>query len=129
MSALRRLVLDHPHLAAAFVALALMLKVLVPAGFMPSAENGRIAVAVCNAMGASTQVIEVPGLKHEGDAAAGKSCAFADLSLPVLPSADPIQLAALLAFILALGLTVAVSPAPQAFTHLRPPLRGPPARN
>lgn len=127
MSALRRLFLRHPHAAAALVALALLLKIAVPAGFMPMAQGGQIVVKLCNAVDAATMVIDVPGLEHKAGAAAQGSCAFADLSLPALGAADPVQLATLLAFILATALLLAAALPPLQVAHLRPPLRGPPA--
>jgi hypothetical protein len=54
-------------------------------------------------------------------------CAFAGLSAAVLDPIDPIQLAALIAFVLAIGLTATVPPSPARPAFLRPPLRGPPA--
>ena len=54
-------------------------------------------------------------------------CAFSGLSAATLGAIDPIQLAGLIAFVLALGFTTSVLPAPSRPAHLRPPLRGPPA--
>lgn len=54
-------------------------------------------------------------------------CVFAGLSAAALGAIDPILLAALIAFVLHLGLFVARLPTPSRPPHLRPPLRGPPA--
>lgn len=128
MTSLRTHILRHRHHAAALVAAALLLRILVPVGFMPVLGDGKYVVGVCNAAGMSTMVIEIPGLEHRSDMAeAAKSCAFADLSLPALSAADPHLIATLILFILALGLIVAVLPPPHSFSHLRPPSRAPPA--
>jgi len=55
-------------------------------------------------------------------------CAFAGLSAAMTGPVDPIQIAALIAFILAVGLVSTALPAPCRRVYLRPPLRGPPAR-
>jgi hypothetical protein len=106
---------------------ALMLRVLVPAGFMPSLDNGRMVVAICNGVGHATAVIDVPGLEHKRDGQVQSPCAFADLAMPSLSGADPIQLAVLVEFVLALGTVVAIALPPTAALRLWPPLRGPPS--
>ena len=112
--------------------LALLLKVLVPTGYMIGTDHGRITVGVCSAMGPRTMTIEVPGLHGnlpEQGSDQGKAempCAFSSLSAAVLGAIDPIQLGALLAFVMAMGfVTVAALPRPEP-PFLRPPLRGPP---
>lgn len=53
-------------------------------------------------------------------------CAFSGLSAASLGAVDPIQLAALIAFVLGVGLLPDVLPAIVRRGYLRPPLRGPP---
>ncbi|WP_298891248.1 hypothetical protein [uncultured Sphingomonas sp.] len=129
MAALRRLLRTCPALAALIVAAALAVRVLVPAGYMPTLDNGRIVIGICNGYGPMTMAIAVSGLDHHGDAdghQAQSPCAFADLALPLIGGADPIQLAEALLFILAVALLLAEALPPRAAARLRPPLRGPP---
>lgn len=132
MHALRAFLQKHSSLAALIVVAALALRVLVPGGYMPSIDHGRITVKICTGApdGPGTMVMAIPGLEHKqqpGDVATGK-CAYADLAQAMTGGADVILLAAALAFALALALqlisTLPVRPA----EFLRPPLRGPPAR-
>jgi len=113
----------HPGVAAMIVAAALLLRVLLPAGFMPSFSGGQLTVSVCTGMGPAQVQIAIPG-KHSG--VAGSPCAFADLSLPLLAGADAVQLAAALAYLLAVALVLAVALPARRAAYLRPPLRGPP---
>lgn len=126
---LRATLLRHPGLAIALVALALAMNVVVPGGFMPVMQTGKLLVMVCTGMGQQQVEIDVPGAPAKEDGAnrnAAQPCAFAGLGQPMLPGADPVQLAAALAFILALGFVAVVVPAIVRAPHLRPPLRGPP---
>lgn len=124
---LRRLISSHRGLAALLIACALALRVLVPAGFMPTVADGTLTVAICSGSGPMTMALAIPGLKHEApDMQAQSPCAFADLALPWLGSADPIQLAAALAFILAIAIVATPPFRLRRERHTRPPLRGPP---
>lgn len=127
---LRHHLRHRPALAALLIAAALALRVLVPAGFMPVLDQGRIIVSICSGSGPMTMAIAMPGMAGHDDAApdalAGKACAFADLALPALGGADPVLLAAAIAFVLALGLARVAPPPATAPLRLRPPLRGPP---
>ncbi|PKP89821.1 MAG: hypothetical protein CVT77_16865, partial [Alphaproteobacteria bacterium HGW-Alphaproteobacteria-16] len=110
----RGLILSHPRLAAALIALAVAMKVIIPAGFMPVADGGKIMVMVCTGMGQQQVEIDVPGMPAKEDGAtrtAAQPCAFAGLADSMLPGADPVLLAGALAFILALGVAAVVLPA------------------
>ena len=127
MRSIRAFVYAHRRLTVLLLAAALLLRIVVPAGFMPVLDQSRMVVGVCNGMGASKMVIEIPGLEHKTPSnEAQKSCAFSDLSLPSLAGTDPILAAALALFILALGLSFSLQLPPAAPVRLRPPLRGPP---
>lgn len=113
----------------------LLLKLLVPTGYMINNDHGRVAITICSGFGPATMTMDMPGM-HGDMPDDGKSkdhgktempCAFSGLSAAMLGSIDPIQLAALIVFILALGLIATIPPAPSHPAHLRPPLRGPPA--
>lgn len=128
MTGLRALLTRHPSLAAIIVAAALLLRLAVPAGFMPVADHGRILIAICSGTGPATRMIAMPGMAHHDEGGAAKSpCAFADLALPALGGADPIRLAELLAFILVAALLLAVAVPAAPAPRLRPPPTGPPA--
>jgi hypothetical protein len=131
VNALRRLVLRRPILAAWLVAMALMMKMLVPAGFMPSATGGFMTVQLCTGMGPQTVTMALPGKagEHDGQDQHGKvdqPCAFSGLAAPTLAAADAVLLAAAIAFILAAAFMPAAPPMAVRRAFLRPPLRGPP---
>lgn len=125
----RGLILSHRWWAAALIALALAMKLVVPAGYMPVERGGTITVMVCTGMGQQQVEIDVPGMPAKPDGAsrvAGQPCAFAGLGLDMLPGVDPVLLAGALAFILALGFAgVAVRPLGRP-RQLWPLMRGPP---
>ncbi len=114
----------------------LWLKLLVPTGYMIDTSQGRFAVVPCSGMAAPPAPAMAHGaMAHHGSRdhhrqeqrASEMPCAFAGLSAPALGSTDPVQLAALIAFVLALGLSFVLLPARAPTLWLRPPLRGPPA--
>lgn len=87
----------------AIVALALAVRLAIPAGWMPIAEgDGTMRVTICSGMGAVPAWIDRSGRLHEedpsGKAGADQPCAFAGLAmagdLPALPMAVAPQLAA-----------------------------------
>lgn len=125
----RGMILSHRGWAAALIALALAVRVIVPAGFMPAEQAGRIVVMVCTGMGPQQVAIDVPGLPGKQDGAsrvAGQPCAFAGLGLDLMPGADPVLLIAALAFILALGFVAVAAVRVARVRQLWPPMRGPP---
>ena len=118
----------------ALVAIALAVKALVPAGYMISPAGGRfLTVTICaDASGTPKQMrIAIPDKNQTGgdhSEAADKSqpCAFSGLGHAALGGADPILLAAALAFILLIGFAPLRAPPARNLAFLRPPLRGPP---
>lgn len=127
-SVLRRIILSHRLAAAALIALALAMKLVMPAGFMPVAGPGQIMVLVCTEFGPQRVAIDVPGAPAKSDDGmkADQPCAFAGLGQALLPGADAIQIAAALAFILLLGFAPVTDLRLLAVRHAWPPLRGPP---
>ena len=114
-------------------AATLLLKLLVPTGYMIGSAHGRMTIELCS--GVASPSMAMPGMHgdmpgHGQPKDHGKAempCAFAGLSAVSLAAVDPLQLAALIAFVTGAG---RASPAPFTPTrpaHLRPPLRGPPA--
>lgn len=130
---MRRLFLANRFFVCAVLALALMMKLAMPAGFMPTVSNGQIMVSLCSGSGPITMVMTIPGVERGEtgeDGHSGKNeqpCAFAGLSAPSLAAADPILLGAALLFVLTMGMRPMAAPASEAPPYLRPPLRGPPA--
>lgn len=134
------------HLAVLLCAATLLMKLLVPTGYMIATDHGRFAITLCSGTTSGAMAMDMPGTidmpgtmdmpgMHDDTAGHGKSndhgkaempCAFTGLSAAVLGPIDPIQLAALIAFVMAIGLTIAVPPGPSQPAFLRPPLRAPP---
>jgi len=116
------------------IALALMAKALVPAGYMIDSDDGArtITVQLCADTAASSTTITIPiagdtGGQGKHHKAAESPCAFTALSDSSLAGADPLLLAEALHHIIALGFAPVNAPTLQGAFHLRPPLRGPPA--
>lgn len=134
MQAIRHL-LAQRHLAVLICAVTLLLKLLVPTGYMIDNPAGHIAITLCSGFGPATMTMDMPGLHgdmpdHGESKDHGKAempCAFAGLSAAMTGAIDSIQFAVLIAFVMAKGLTWAIPPAPSDPIYLRPPLRGPPA--
>ena len=118
------------------LACALVMKILVPAGFMPVVSGGRVTVEICGGtvpvqtVMAPMMAMAMPGMAHHS----GKSdhqerempCAFSGLTAPSLAAVDPVLLAIAIAFIVGLVFRVRTAVPIAAQAYLRPPLRGPP---
>ena len=133
MHTLRRLILRNRMSGGAILALALLLRIVMPAGFMPTVADGQIIVAICSGSGPATMAMIVPGLdnRKSDSSHSGKveqPCTFAGLSTSFIAAADPIVLAAAILYIVRLGTRLLCFPTSTAPPHLRPPLRGPPAQ-
>jgi hypothetical protein len=134
MFSLRAFFRDHFGLSALVIALALAMKILVPAGYMPGEQAKTFTVQICaDAQGQHlTQQIAIP-MKGDSNDSQGKHvggdgvCSFTALAMGSLSGADVVLLAIALAFILATGFTPATPPRLERIFHIRPPLRGPPA--
>lgn len=112
------------------LALALVIKVLVPSGFMPVAADGHLRVSLCSAGASMTMIMAESGTKHHrkdgqtGDTQ-GSPCAFS-LFTQALAATDPVLLIGAILFIPALSV-LAWAPFADASPHdLRPPPRAPP---
>jgi hypothetical protein len=73
------------NIAAALILLALALRVIIPAGFMPSSERG-FALTICTGMDTQTVWMDKSGKLHKEDPSKGKSvehqpCAFAGAAM------------------------------------------------
>ena len=115
-------------------AATLLLKLLVPTGYMIGNEHGRMTIEVCSGVASQPMAVEMLGVhgdmpdhgKSKDHGKAEMPCAFSGLSAASLAAVDPIQLAAVIAFVMSAGLASLALPPPSRRAHLRPPLRGPP---
>jgi hypothetical protein len=75
------------RIAIALLALALVVRVLVPAGWMPAQGNG-LAITLCSGSGAVAAWVDADGKIRKQDPAKGAMpdhpCAFAGLGAPML---------------------------------------------
>lgn len=136
---LRSAIRQRPWLAALLLCAALLLRVAVPAGFMPMQTDGGMRLMLCGGTAPLPPAVQAHGM-HAGmhhaapahdhgdrDAEAPKGCAFADLAVPLLGGADPVLLAGAIAFLLAAAFFFRPFRRVQDPARLRPPLRAPPA--
>jgi len=128
---MRALCKRYPWLVALCVGASLLVKLLVPAGFMPALSNGLLVIQICTGQGAQTVMLDVSqeaGDHQEGDhhKKAEMPCAFSGLSAPALAGAHPILLAIAIAFIIATSFRAAPPLIPWRRVYLRPPSQGPP---
>ncbi|WP_174296304.1 DUF2946 family protein [Sphingomonas bacterium] len=136
MNAFRHHLLRHRWPALLLVALALLVRFAVPAGYMPIFAGNTVTIALCS--GSGPMKMAMPGIAGAADHDSGDHdtgehgkgempCGFAGLAAPFVAGADPIVLALAVAFIVATVFRV-LAPRPRALpAYLRPPLRGPPA--
>lgn len=130
MQSVRHL-LAQRHITLLVCAAALLLKLLVPAGYMIDSDGGHMGIIMCSGTG---PMMDMPAMHGDGSdhrkskdhGKAEMPCAFSSLSAAALSAIDPIQLGALIAFMMALGSVGPLLPAPLHCRRLRPPLRGPP---
>lgn len=132
----RQLLREHRRLAAVLVALALCMKMFVPAGYMIGAGSKIITVRICADASGGEQTLQVAiPLDKDGGAQSGQganvgkaeaTCAWSALGQASLGGADPVLLALVLAFIMALGIGWRAPQPRRSRHHIRPPLRGPP---
>ena len=133
MQEIRALIRRHRAAAMWLVALALLVKALVPVGYMVGQSDTRVFdIIICSdptGMPVAQKLVipfENKG-EHDGKQSAKGDCAFTALGHGAAPATDPVLLLAAIAFILALGFTRFAVPPLRRVPHLRPPLRGPPA--
>jgi hypothetical protein len=136
MQSLRAFLHAHRRTAALLVALALLVKALVPGGYMVAAQGKVLTVTICaDASGAKmTRDIVLPadgttsGGERSGDHS-GKAqapCPYAGLGMAGLANGDALLLAIGIAFALALSFAPVRPARHLRLARLRPPLRGPP---
>ncbi|WDF70949.1 DUF2946 family protein [Novosphingobium sp. KACC 22771] len=131
MKWVRRL-LARRGLATLICCAVLALRLLVPSGYMVEAGGSSITISICNGVASAPMSVSLP-LKHDGGTQDSPQhgehlvpCPYGSLAHAALPAVDPIQLAQLLVFILAVAWLGLALPNHSAPTYIRPPLRGPP---
>ncbi|MFS0773439.1 hypothetical protein [Sphingomonas sp. 1P08PE] len=142
---MRRLLLRR-DLAVLLCVAALLLKLLVPTGYMITNDHGLPTITICPGVAPAPAAMVMHGMHgmatdhaasmghgdkggHRKADQADAPCAYAGLSAATLGAIDPVQLAGLLAFIAATGFRSVHPSAPLDASHLRPPPIGPPARD
>jgi hypothetical protein len=112
-------------LFAVVAALALLVRLLVPAGFMPQVAHGQVAIVVCPGMtmatGAHHHAPDAP--VHDGFE---RPCAFAAVAAPATLLAIVLLLVLPLAAVVGRPLPPETQLAPRSALRWRPPLRAPP---
>lgn len=132
MTKLRVFLRHHRALANLVVIAALCMKIVVPSGYMIGQNSKVLTVQICDEITGNQAVTKLVIPMKDGGSESGQKqgkaeCPFTSLSMASLAGADHALLALALAFILALGFAPVRIPRPKHTSHLRPPLRGPPA--
>ena len=133
MLPLRTFFSTHRRLALMLVLCALLMKALIPTGYMVGSSSKTLTIQICtDGLGSPvSKQIEIPMEKGSHDPAkdfgkADGSCSFTSLAMAGMAGADAELLALALAFILILGFAPTVTLHRPENLYLRPPLRGPP---
>jgi hypothetical protein len=131
----------HRRIALAIVLLALLARLLIPTGFMPVVQDGRLVMALCAGQGPAPMLhAAMPGMDHAAASSGYPAdhegsehmkdgpCAFAGVSLAATAAADPVLLALAILFVVT---TVFRWPQSSPTIEIRfrwPPRTGPPLR-
>jgi hypothetical protein len=133
VSALRVFFADRRHFAMIVAAMTLVIKAMIPPGYMIGEQSRALSVIVCADASNTGYVkqITIPVSSKTGGSSdeRGKSegaCPYSVMSMVSLGGADAPLLVVALAFIVALGFAPFHFPPPVRTRHDRPPLRGPP---
>ncbi len=129
MQSLRHHLLQRRWPSVWLIGLALLMRIAVPAGYMPTFSGGSVAIELCSDYGPAGMTMHGMAGHHDQKGGHGKGetpCGFSGLSTPSLAGADPILLALAIAFIVATVFRAAPRRRIALPTYLRPPLRGPP---
>jgi len=131
MNRLRAFLRLRPGLAVLILCAGLLVRALVPAGYMPQIGARSITIEICaDATGGHlTREIALPtapGHERHDTRSDGGPCPFGGMAHAMPGAVEGWLLAAALAFILLLGFAPVRGPGPRRAVYLRPPLRGPP---
>ena len=131
MGFIRNLIREDRLLAAIVLAMALGVKLFVPAGYMVGNAGGATTVTICSGIDSfiSTTVTPATDDSRHSDgqkAAHAMPCAFTALAMATLAGADAPLLAPALAFILLVGILPLGEARIERPARIRPPSRAPP---
>jgi len=131
MSSWRAFLSTHCQLAFLMVAVALLVRAVVPTGYMIMPNDGTIMVSICSGQGPQMVALDVgKGAGEHGDHQDSKKadhpCAFSGLGMAAMGGADIVLLSAAIAYVLTLGFLAIFAPPRPTIARLRPPLRAPP---
>lgn len=134
MRAIRQL-LALRHLVVLICAVTLLLKIVVPTGYMIANDHGRLSITICPGVAPAGLTMAMSGShgdmpehgKSTGHGKAEMPCAFSSLSAAVTGAENGVWVRDPIAFVVAIGGLVLLVPLPGGLRFLRPPLRGPPA--
>ena len=124
---------SHPRgrIALAFVVLALLLRVMVPAGWMPNASARGYAITLCTGMGAVSAWVDGDGRIHKsrpGENRPDHPCVFSGFGAAVhLPSLSAIAIASPLAQAMPVPIAQTAVAIGRGLAAPPPPPTGPPA--
>lgn len=130
-----RLTLERRAVYAMMLIMAAMVvRVVVPEGYMPTVSGKHIVIALCSGHGPVEASVTIPvkggGKGHADDSPAHHGndtvCPFASLMLGATAAADPLQLALALLFIVRSVFRLARLPVASTCRNLWPPRTGPP---
>jgi hypothetical protein len=112
----------------AAVFLALCLRVLAPAGWMPASDGHGIVMVLCSGSGTQQTIVVDLDKPAKPDTADKHSapCAFSGMGTPALAGLPPALAIPLLLMFIASGLALRPGSPSTGTVRLRPPLRGPP---
>jgi len=123
---LRRFFRDRPALAALLLAAALVLKIAVPNGYMPTAPSGGVVVTLCSGAAMTVDFGKHDTGKERVASISGHPCAFAPLGDGLIDAAHAALIISALAFAFVAALLRGPLALPSALAGRRPPGQGPP---
>jgi hypothetical protein len=128
MSVVRHMLQTRAAFMLVLVAVALVARATIPAGWMPSVQGDRIAISICSGEGRQTMWLDKAGKLHDNESGQDHQdhpCAFAS----VTPALDvPVALESLFLVLPALFiLTQTAVSIGQGLAAPPPPSTGPPA--
>lgn len=118
-------------LALIFVALALFLRVMIPAGFMPTTGKG-LAITLCTSMSSTPAWIDEHGQVHKGKSSQGEQvqhpCVFAGFGATLdIPSIAGLLIPSVTATTILIGASATSVTIGRGLAAPPPPSTGPPS--
>lgn len=118
------------NIALSLVAFALLLRIAVPAGWMPAAAGSGYAITLCTGMGAISAWVDDEGRVHKekpADAQSDQPCVFSGFSAALdLPALDGTLVVPPLAIVTLFVLPIASVTIGRGLAAPPPPSTGPP---